>query len=60
MSQPSGITDAMRQYEKSIEEIMRNKPKRSKAYGIKLPDSINVVAMLAGIFFILVAATALY
>ena len=49
-----GITDAMIQYERNIEGIVKNKPKRTKAYGIKTPDAPNIVATLAGIVVILV------
>lgn len=48
----TGITDAMRQYEKSTEEIFKNKPKNVKPYGIKRPETINIIAMLTGIFLI--------
>ncbi len=52
-----GITDAMRQYEQATDEIIKNKPKRGRAYGIKRPDSMNIVAGLTGLFvlFVLIA-----
>jgi hypothetical protein len=50
----TGITDPMRQYEKNTEVIINNKPKYSKPYGIKRPDSMNVVGILAGLFVIFV------
>ncbi len=50
----TGITDPMRQYEKATEVIFRNKPKSSRPYGIKRPDSMNIVAVLAVIFVVLV------
>ena len=52
-----GITDAMRQYEKATDEIIKRKPKRGRAYGIKRPDSMNIVAGLTGLFvlFVLIA-----
>jgi len=52
-----GITDAMKQYERSTEEIYRNKPKRSRPHGIKRPDAVNIVGVLAGLFLLLVLAT---
>ncbi len=51
-----GITDAMRQYERSSEEIYKNRPKRSKPYGIKLPEPMNIVAVLTALFLIFVLA----
>ena len=50
----TGITDQMAQYEKGTEVIYRNKPKNPKIYGIKRPDSRNIVAVLTGIFLVLV------
>jgi hypothetical protein len=50
----TGITDQMAQYEKLTEVIYQNKPKNSKIYGIKRPDSRNVVAVLTGVFLVLV------
>ena len=50
----TGINDAMHQYERSTDEIVKNKPKYGKPYGIKRPDSVNIIALLAGIFLILV------
>ena len=47
----TGITDAMVQYEKNSESIYKNKPKNSKPNGIKMPDSANIIALLAGVFF---------
>jgi hypothetical protein len=47
-----GVTDAMLQYEKSMEPIIKHKPKRGKPYGVKQPDARNIVAALAVIFFI--------
>jgi hypothetical protein len=49
-----GITDAMKQYERSTESILKDKPKRSKAYGVKRPDTPNIVAVLAGLFVVIV------
>lgn len=45
-----GITDSMRQYGRSTEEIIKRKPKNGREYGIKRPESINIVAVLAGLF----------
>jgi hypothetical protein len=50
----TGITDPMRQYEKNTEVIINNKPKYSKSYGIKRPDSMNIVGVLAVFFVIFV------
>jgi len=50
----TGITDQMAQYEKGTEVIYRNKPKNPKLCGIKRPDSKNIVAVLTGIFLVLV------
>ncbi len=52
-----GITDAMRQYERSTEEIIKNRPKRGRPYGIKRPDAVNIVGALAGLFLIFVLAS---
>ncbi len=49
-----GITDAMRQYEKTIEAMLNNKQKHSRPYGIKRLDSMNIIAALAGLFIIIV------
>jgi hypothetical protein len=48
----TGITDAMVQYERNTESIYKNKPKNSKPHGIKTPDSVNIIALLAGLFFV--------
>jgi len=50
----SGITDSMTQYWKANEAIYNNKPKYSKQYGVKRPDSKSIIAVLAGIFVVLV------
>lgn len=55
----TGITDSMRQYERSTEEIIKRKPKNSRPYGIKRPDNMNIVATLAGLFVIFVAIASL-
>jgi len=52
-----GITDAMRQYSKSTEEIYMNKPKRAKPYGVNKPNSDTLVGFLS-ILFVLVALAA--
>ena len=50
------LTGAMQQYEKWAEEsIVRNKPKYHRPYGIKRPDSTNVLAAATGVFVVLVA-----
>ncbi|HWQ20536.1 MAG TPA: hypothetical protein VN455_12210 [Methanotrichaceae archaeon] len=51
------LTGPMQQYEKWAEEsIVRNKPKYQRPYGIKRPDSTNIMAVATGVFIILVAA----
>lgn len=55
----TGITDAMLQYGRATESVFMNKPKNSKPYGIKRPDSGNIVAVLAGVFLILVVIYAI-
>ncbi len=50
----TGITDAMMQYGKATESVYMHKPKNGKPYGIKRPDSKNIIAILASIFIILV------
>ncbi len=47
-----GVTDAMRQYEKNVDEIVKRNPKHSKEYGIKRPESTNIIAVIAGLFTI--------
>ncbi|MDD1742846.1 MAG: hypothetical protein LUQ47_05880 [Methanotrichaceae archaeon] len=44
----------MIQHQRNIEGIVKNKPKRTKAYGVKTPDAPNIVATLAGLVVILV------
>ena len=51
----TGITDSMYQYERATEVIYNNKPKNSKPYGIKRPDTKNIVAALTGLFLVFVA-----
>ncbi len=50
----TGITDQMMQYERGTEVVYNNKPKSPKKYGIKTPDTGNVVAVLAGLFLVLI------
>ncbi|MDD1760915.1 MAG: hypothetical protein LUQ59_01655 [Methanothrix sp.] len=50
----TGITDQMLQYGKVTEGIYNNKPKHPKAYGIKRPESMNIIAALTGLFLVLV------
>jgi hypothetical protein len=49
-----GITDAMQQYERASEEILKKRPKHLKPYGIKRPETRNIISALAGLFFVLV------
>lgn len=55
----TGITDAMIQYGRATEAICMNKPKTGKPYGVKRPDSHNIIAVLAAIFVVLVAISML-
>lgn len=48
----SAFTDAMRQYERATDEIIKNRPKRSREYGIRRPDSINIVFALSCLFMV--------
>ena len=50
----TGINDQMLQYGKATEAVYNNKPKYSKPYGIKRPDTKNIVAVLTGLFLIFV------
>ncbi len=54
----TGITDSMVQYGKATEVVFNNKPKYSKPYGIKRPESAKIVAVLAGVFVILTVIAA--
>jgi hypothetical protein len=47
------MNDSMKQYEKATEEMLKTRPKHPKPYGIKQPDSRNVIALIAGIFFVI-------
>jgi hypothetical protein len=50
----TGITDQMIQYGRGTEVIYKNKPKNPKSYGVKTPDIRNIVAVLTGLFLVLV------
>jgi hypothetical protein len=50
----TGITDSMIQYERATEVIYNNKPKYSKPHGVKRPEAKNIVAVLTGLFLVLV------
>ncbi len=53
----TGITDAMKQYERSTEEMLKtNRTKRPSTAGVKLPDSTKLIAALTVIFVLAVAA----
>ncbi len=52
----SGITDAMKQYERSTEEMLKtNRTKRPSKAGVKLPDSTKLIAAITVIFVLLIA-----
>jgi hypothetical protein len=53
----TGINDQMLQYGKATEAVYNNKPKYSKPHGIKRPDTKNIVAVLTGLFVVIVAIT---
>lgn len=50
----AGITDVMRQYEKNTEQVLRNRPKHSKEYGIKFPETRNIIIVLAVLVLVFV------
>jgi hypothetical protein len=50
----TGINDQMHQYGRAT-EFVYDKPKHPKSHGIKRPEAINIIAMLTGLFVILVA-----
>lgn len=53
----TGITDAMKQYERSTEDMLKaNRAKRPSKAGVKLPDSTNLIAAITIIFVLAVAA----
>jgi hypothetical protein len=52
----TGITDVMRQYEKNTEQILKKRPKHSNAYGIKLPETRNIIIVLAVLVLVFVFA----
>jgi hypothetical protein len=54
-----GITDPMRQYEKATEDLWKRKSKNGRAYGVKRPEAMNIVAVLAGLFVLGVIAAEL-
>ena len=47
-----GITEPMRQYQKTVDEIVKKNPKHGKEYGVKRPESTNIVVVLALLFTI--------
>lgn len=53
----AGITDVMRQYEKNTEQVLRNRPKHSKEYGIKLPETRHILIVLAVLVLVFVFAS---
>ena len=53
----TGITDQMIQYGRGTEVVYNNKPKNPKKYGIKRPDTRNIVAVLTGLFLVFVVIT---
>jgi hypothetical protein len=55
----TGITDAMMQYGRATETVYMHKPKNGKPYGIKRPGSDKVIAVLAVIFVIIAAFSAI-
>jgi hypothetical protein len=55
----TGITDTMNQYSRNTEVIFNKKPKTPKPYGIKRPDSKNIIAVLTVVFVVFVAISQL-
>ena len=56
----SYLTDPMRGYERMTEEeILKYKPKYSRAHGVKRPDTRKILALATGIFAVLTIATKL-
>ncbi len=52
-----GITDAMKQYERSTEDILKViRTKSSSKAEFKLPDSTKLIVALAVVFILAVAA----
>jgi hypothetical protein len=56
----TGINEAMIQYSEASKAIYKNKPKHGMAHGIKMPDTRNIVAVLAGLFLVIVIITQLF
>lgn len=54
-----GITESMRQYQRTVDEIVKKNPKHGKEYGVKRPESANIVLVLAGLFAIIIIITEL-
>ena len=50
----------MIQYGEASKAIYKIKPKHGKAHGIKMPDTRNIVAVLAGLFLVIVIITQLF
>jgi hypothetical protein len=50
----TGISDQMIQYGRGTDVVCNNKPKNPKIYGIKRPDTRNIVAVLTGLFLVFV------
>ncbi len=50
----TGITRSNGSIWKATEAIYNHKPKHAKAHGIKRPDTRNIVAVLTGIFVVVV------
>lgn len=50
----TGIGEPMIQYTKATEAIYNHKPKHAKAHGINRPDTRNIIAVLTGIFVVVV------
>ncbi|MCX6679905.1 MAG: hypothetical protein NTX42_06040 [Methanothrix sp.] len=55
----TGINDQMRKYGEDMEVVYKNRPKHGKEYGIKRPDTRNIIAVFAGIFVIVVVISQL-
>ncbi|HOT05991.1 MAG: hypothetical protein A4E45_02293 [Methanosaeta sp. PtaB.Bin039] len=50
----TGITDAMMQYERANEEMLKKYRRKHQSQGIRLPESHNVIGALCVLFLVFV------
>ena len=55
----TGINDQMRQYGDDMEVVCNKRPKHPKLYGIKRPDTRNIIVVFAGLFVVVVVISQL-